>query len=149
MTIKFNILTHLHLVRPKQAWQCWKYLTYKQFSEKHLIEKWWLDAIHQLSFRYFVNFRFIAKLFSKIWEYRTMLSREKRSVNGLKNNWMKKWAFADKVFFNTLYIEVNTYSIFIILYKQVILLCDCVKDIWSLFMMSHSSSISWELTMYK
>ena len=65
---QINILTHLHSERPKQAWQCWKYFTYKHFSEKHLIEICWSDAIHQLSFKYFVNFRFIAKLFSKIWE---------------------------------------------------------------------------------
>ena len=37
MKIKFNIFTHIHPERPKQAWQCWKYFTYKHFSDREMV----------------------------------------------------------------------------------------------------------------
>ena len=43
-------------------------LLIKAFSWKYLKEKCWSEAKNQLSFKYFVNFRLIRKLFSKVWE---------------------------------------------------------------------------------
>ena len=38
------------------------------FSVKHLKEKCWSEVKNLLSFKYFGNFCFIPKLFSKVWE---------------------------------------------------------------------------------
>ena len=40
----------------------------KAFSWKHLKEKCWSEDEQQLSLKYFANFRFIAKLFPKVWK---------------------------------------------------------------------------------
>ena len=58
----------------------------KHFLEKHLKEKCLSEAKQQLSLKLFLNFRFIQKLFSKIWQKQTILSRESLSANGLKKN---------------------------------------------------------------
>ena len=63
---------------------------------------------------------------------------------------MKKHVFEDEALLYILYIKVNKYRILMMYYKLVILLVlsDCVKEIRSLFMMSHCTRISWELKMY-
>ena len=42
-----------------------------------------LEVIHQLPFKWFVNFLFIPKLYSKVWEKQTILARRTMSVNVL------------------------------------------------------------------
>ena len=56
----------------------------KHFLEKHLKEKCLSEAKQQLSLKLFLNFCFIQKSFSNIWEKQTILSRESLSANGLK-----------------------------------------------------------------
>ena len=55
----------------------------KTFSWEFLKEKCWSAAKQQLPFKYFVNFHFIPKLLSKVWEKQTIPSRGTPSVNGL------------------------------------------------------------------
>ena len=40
----------------------------KHILKENLKEKCWLEAKLQLSFKYFVNFRSVLKLFSKVWK---------------------------------------------------------------------------------
>ena len=68
------LLSHLHLKRPKQAWQIWKYIIYESIFWKKLKEKCFSESTQQLLFKYFVNFRLIPKLFWKVWEQQTILS---------------------------------------------------------------------------
>ena len=79
-----SLLTHLHSERPKEAWRFWKYFPYKSiFFRKHLNEKCWSEDKQQISFKYFVKFCFIFKLFSKVWKWQTIFREELLSVNGL------------------------------------------------------------------
>ena len=66
--IQVPVLTHLHSEQPKEAWRFWEYFTQKSIFLKHLKENCRLDAKQQLSFKYFVNFCFIHKLFLKVWK---------------------------------------------------------------------------------
>ena len=45
-----------------------KLFEWKAFLGKYLMEKCWPEVKQQLSFKYFLNFRFIPKLFSKVWK---------------------------------------------------------------------------------
>ena len=55
----------------------------KHFLENISKEKYWSEDKQQLSFKYFVKFRFIHKLLSKVGDKQTIPSREHLSVNGL------------------------------------------------------------------
>ena len=56
--------------------------------QKHFFENIWMRNVDQktnkqISFKYFVKFRFILKLFSKVWKWQTIFREELLSVNGL------------------------------------------------------------------
>ena len=44
------------------------HFTYLVFSWKHLKEECWSEGKQQLTFKYFMKFCFIHKLFSKVWK---------------------------------------------------------------------------------
>ena len=67
-------LTHSHSEQPEGPDDFGCIFLTKAFFGKYLNEKCLSDANQQLSFKYFVNFRFIPKLFSKIGEKQATIS---------------------------------------------------------------------------
>ena len=61
----------------------------KAFYWKHLNEKCWSEDKQQISFKYFVKFRFILKLFSKVWKWQTVFRDKLLSVNELTHSHLK------------------------------------------------------------